>query len=145
MFPYRGGVLARDGVSRPFDQHASGFSRADTVCAIFLQRFKNSKRFYAKLLYTNTNNDGFKKEGNLFPSKIMQQKLMDEFFLQSKIDSSCVNFVEAHSTGTEKGDPEEVAAIDAVFCKNKNREKPLPIGSVKSNMVRICWDVEMKF
>jgi fatty acid synthase, animal type len=98
---------------------------------------KDSKRVYAKLLYSNINNDGFKKEGSTFPSKIMQQKLMDEFFLQSKIDPNCVNFVEAHATGTAKGDPEEVAAIDAVFCKNKNRTKPLPIGSVKSNMVRI--------
>jgi fatty acid synthase, animal type len=127
-------VLDKDGISRPFDQHAAGFSRADAVCAIFLQRMKDSKRVYAKLLYTNINNDGFKKEGSTFPSRIMQQKLMDEFFLQSKIDPNCVSFIEGHSTGTTKGDPEEVAAIDAVFCKNKKRSKPLPIGSVKSNM-----------
>ena len=131
---FRAGVLAEDGYCRPFDQYASGFARADTVCVIFLQRLKNSKRVYAKLLYTNTNNDGFKKEGSTFPSKIMQQKLMEEFFAQSKIDPNCVNFVEAHSTGTKVGDPEEVAAIDAVFCKNGKREKPLPIGSVKSNI-----------
>jgi fatty acid synthase, animal type len=127
--------LAPDGISRPFDENASGFSRSETICAIFLQRIKDSKRVYAKLLYTKANNDGFKQEGSSFPSKIMQQKLMDEFFLQSKIDPNCVNFVEAHATGTAKGDPEEVAAIDAVFCKNNNRLKPLPIGSVKSNMV----------
>lgn len=134
FFFCRAGVLAKDGFCRPFDQFASGFARADTVCVIFLQRLKNSKRVYAKLLYTNTNNDGFKKEGSAFPSKLMQQKLMEEFFAQSKIDPNCVNFIEAHSTGTKVGDPEEVAAIDAVFCKNKNREKPLPIGSVKSNI-----------
>jgi fatty acid synthase, animal type len=127
--------LATDGISRPFDQHASGFVRSETVCAFFLQHLKDSKRVYSKLLYTKVNNDGFKKEGGSFPSRIMQQKLMDEFFLQSKIDPNCVNFVEAHATGTAKGDPEEVAAIDAVFCKNKMRSKPLPIGSVKSNMV----------
>lgn len=85
-------------------------------------------------MYTNSNNDGFKKEGSSFPSKIMQQKLIEEFFKESKIDPSLVNFVEAHSTGTKLGDPEEVSAIDEVFCKNKNRSKPLPIGSVKSNM-----------
>lgn len=96
---------------------------------------KDSKRVYAKLLHSNINNDGFKKEGSTFPSKIMQQKLMEEFFEQSKLDPDCVSFIEAHSTGTQKGDPEEVAAIDAVFCgKNRKRKKPLPIGSVKSNM-----------
>lgn len=101
---------------------------------VFLQRQKNSKRVYAKLCYTNSNNDGFKKEGSSFPSKIMQQQLIEEFFKESKIDPSLVNFVEAHSTGTKLGDPEEVAAIDEVFCKGVNRKKPLPIGSVKSNM-----------
>lgn len=78
--------------------------------------------------------DGFKKEGSSFPSKIMQQQLIEEFFRESKIDPGLINFVEAHSTGTRLGDPEEVAAIDEVFCKNTNRTKPLPIGSVKSNM-----------
>lgn len=101
---------------------------------LFLQRQKNSKRVYAKLCYTNSNNDGFKKEGSSFPSKVMQQQLIEEFFKESKIDPSLVNFVEAHSTGTKLGDPEEVAAIDEVFCKGVNRKKPLPIGSVKSNM-----------
>lgn len=134
LFSGRLGILATDGHCRPFDQHASGFSRADTICVIFLQRQKDSKRVYAKLLHTNSNNDGFKKEGSSFPSKIMQQQLMEEFFKESKIDPSCVNFVEAHSTGTKLGDPEEVSAIDEVFCKNKSRPKPLPIGSVKSNM-----------
>lgn len=126
--------MATDGHCRPFDKDASGFSRADTICVVFLQRQKNSKRVYAKLVYTNSNNDGFKKEGSSFPSKVMQQQLIEEFFKESKIDPSLVNFVEAHSTGTKLGDPEEVAAIDEVFCKNRNRPKALPIGSVKSNM-----------
>lgn len=126
--------MASDGHCRPFDEKASGFSRADTICVVFLQRKKDSKRIYAKLLYTNSNNDGFKKEGSSFPSKVMQKQLIEEFFKESKIDPSLVNFVEAHSTGTKLGDPEEVSAIDEVFCKNKNRPKPLPIGSVKSNM-----------
>lgn len=133
-FLNRLGILATDGHCRPFDEKASGFSRADTICVVFLQRQKNSKRVYAKLIYTNSNNDGFKKEGSSFPSRVMQKKLIEEFFEESKIDPSLVNFVEAHSTGTRLGDPEEVSAIDEVFCKNTNRSNPLPIGSVKSNM-----------
>ncbi|KAG5675543.1 hypothetical protein PVAND_005439 [Polypedilum vanderplanki] len=128
-------ILAPDGeFCRPFDENATGFTRADTISVIFLQRQKDSKRVYAQLMHTNSNNDGFKKEGSSFPSRVMQQKLMEDFFKQSKIDPSLIDFVEAHSTGTRLGDPEEVAAIDEVFCKNKHRKKPLPIGSVKSNM-----------
>lgn len=128
------GILASDGVCRPFDENATGFSRADTICVIFLQKLKDSKRVYANLVYSSSNNDGFKKEGASFPSKIMQQRLIEDFYKTLKFDPGQVNFVEAHSTGTKLGDPEEVAAIDEVFCKNNNRSKELVIGSVKSNM-----------
>lgn len=127
--------MAPDGeFCRPFDENATGFTRADTICCVFLQRKKDSKRVYAQLMYTNSNNDGFKKEGSSFPSRVMQQKLMEDFFRDSKIDPGLVDFVEAHSTGTRLGDPEEVASIDEVFCKSVSRKKTLPIGSVKSNM-----------
>lgn len=128
------GILASDGVCRPFDENATGFSRADTICVIFLQKHKDSKRVYANLVYSSSNNDGFKKEGASFPSKAMQQKLIEDFYNKIKLDPENVNFVEAHSTGTKLGDPQEVAAIDAVFCKNNNRSQELIIGSVKSNM-----------
>lgn len=128
-------ILAPRGeYCRPFDEKASGFTRADTICVVFLQRKKDSKRVYAELLYTNSNNDGFKKEGSSFPSRIMQEKLMEEFFKESKLDPSLVEFIEAHSTGTRLGDPEEIAAIDKVYCKNIKRSQPLAVGSIKSNM-----------
>lgn len=133
-FYNRYGILSADGMSRPFDKNASGFVRAETMSAIFLQRQKDSKRVYAQVLRTMTNNDGYKEEGSSFPSRVMQQKLMEELFIDVKIDPATVGYVEAHCTGTIKGDPEEVAAIDQVFCRSENRQEPLQIGSVKSNM-----------
>lgn len=127
-------MLALDGISRPFDEKASGFVRAETVCVVFLQKFKDSKRVYANLVYSSSNNDGFKKEGTSFPSRMLQQQLMEDFYKKVSVDPLKINFVEAHSTGTRLGDPEEVASIDEVFSKNKNRSKELIIGSVKSNM-----------
>lgn len=58
----------------------------------------------------------------------MQQKLLSEFYDEVQIDPSTLAYVEAHSTGTVVGDPEECQALDNVFCKN--RKKPLPVGSV---------------
>lgn len=40
--------------------------------------------------------------------------------------------MEAHGTGTKVGDPEELQTLDKVFCTG--RERPLFIGSVKSNI-----------
>lgn len=62
----------------------------------------------------------------------MQQKLLAEFYDEIKIDPASLAYVEAHSTGTVVGDPEECQALDNIFCKN--RDKPLPVGSVKSNI-----------
>lgn len=125
-------ILAQDGICQPFDKNAHGYARADTIAMIFIQKAKDSKRIYANVVYTNANNDGFKQEGPSFPSRVLQQRLFDECFLDLKMNPNVVGYVEAHSTGTYFGDAEEVAGIDGAFCKD--RPKPLPIGSIKSNM-----------
>lgn len=71
-------------------------------------------------------------EGSAFPSRVLQQQLFEECFQKIKMNPSLISFVEAHSTGTILGDAEEVAAIDAAYCKE--RTTPLSIGSVKSNI-----------
>lgn len=43
-----------------------------------------------------------------------------------------IGYLEAHSTGTVVGDPEECKAIDNVLCRQ--RQEPLLVGSVKSNV-----------
>lgn len=100
--------------------------------AVFLQKAKTAKRIYAKLLYAKTNCDGHKSDGISFPSRDVQQKLLAEFYSDLQLDAGLVNYVEAHSTGTVISDPEECAALDSVMCRN--RQTPLLIGSVKSNM-----------
>lgn len=126
------GVLATNGFCRPFDVDATGYTRSEAICMLFLQKAKTAKRVYATLLYSKTNCDGYKTEGITYPSGSMQQKLLSEFYDEIGIDPSSLAYVEAHSTGTVVGDPEECAALDNVFCKNRTR--PLPVGSVKSNI-----------
>lgn len=126
------GIIAENGVSRPFDQGSTGYTRAEAVSVIFLQKKSDAVRSYADLVYSKTNNDGFKKEGIVFPSGESQYRLMKGFYEDLKMDPSIVNYVEAHSTGTVVGDPQECQGLDEIFCKN--RTLPLKVGSVKSNM-----------
>ena len=100
---------------------------------MYLQKAKDSKRIYTNLLYSKANCDGYKEEGITYPSGKMQMKLLKEFYEDINIKPSSVDFVEAHSTGTVVGDPEECRALDIVFCTGRDG-KPLPVGSVKSNM-----------
>ncbi|XP_055614202.1 fatty acid synthase-like, partial [Uranotaenia lowii] len=67
-----------------------------------------------------------------YPSGQIQQQLLSEFYKEVDISPNTVNYIEAHSTGTIAGDPEECDAIEKIFCKN--RVEPMLIGSVKSNI-----------
>ncbi|XP_072750690.1 fatty acid synthase-like [Anoplolepis gracilipes] len=126
------GVLSYDGVCKPFDENANGYMRSETISMIYLQKAKRAKRIYATIVHTKTNCDGYKEQGITFPSSEMQRVLLQEFYDECGISPSCLDYLEAHGTATRVGDPEEINAIEKVFCKN--RQTPLLIGSVKSNL-----------
>lgn len=46
---YRLGVLSMDGRSKSFDEAADGYVRAESICAVFLQKSKNARRVYSKV------------------------------------------------------------------------------------------------
>lgn len=124
------GVLAPNGYCRPFDNDASGYTRSEAISCLFLQKAKDAKRIYSTVVYSKTNCDGYKEEGITYPSGRMQMKLLTEFYQDIGIEPNTLDYVEAHSTGTIVGDPEECNALDNIFCNG--RTKPLPVGSVKS-------------
>lgn len=125
-------MVSREGYCKPFDENSSGYVRSEAICCIFLQKRKDAKRIYATLVHSKTNCDGYKDEGIFYPSRRIQKNLMASFYKEINFDTCQIDYVEAHCTGTQVGDPEEVAAIDDVI--GQNREKPLLIGSVKSNL-----------
>jgi len=129
---YLVGVLSPDGYCRPFSTGTKGYSRSETVAAIYIQKAKHAKRIYAICPYAKTNSDGYKEEGITYPSMRMQSTLLKEFYNECGIPTSCLDYIEAHGTGTKAGDVQEINAIDNVLCKN--RESALMIGSVKSNL-----------
>jgi fatty acid synthase len=109
-FFFRLGVLSKDGVCRVFDQDASGYSRGEAIASIFLQKAKNARRIYAQIINTKANSDGFKEQGITFPSSLAQKQLITEIYDESEIHPSELSFLEAHGTGTQVGDPQEVEA-----------------------------------
>ncbi|KAH7948759.1 hypothetical protein HPB49_002004 [Dermacentor silvarum] len=130
---FRLGMLSPDGKCKAFDSDGKGYVRSETVGVFFLQRVSEARRIYAKLIHVKSNADGYKTEGITFPSGKVQEQLLREVYTEAKVDPHKVGYVEAHGTGTKVGDPQELGAISNVFC-GPGREKPLKIGSVKSNM-----------
>uniref|UniRef100_A0A1A9WBK1 Uncharacterized protein n=1 Tax=Glossina brevipalpis TaxID=37001 RepID=A0A1A9WBK1_9MUSC len=126
------GVLAKDGYCRPFDQNGVGYTRSEAISCLFLQRKRDAKRVYASIVYSKTNCDGYKPEGITYPSGKLQEKLLSQFYQEIDVRPEDLGYLEAHSTGTKAGDPEECRAIDNVICSQ--RSKPLLVGSIKSNL-----------
>lgn len=79
FFSFRLGVLAPDGYCRPFDVDATGYTRSEAVCIIFLQKAKDAKRIYSSVLYSKTNCDGRLIPDTLAMEKISLKKFV--FFL----------------------------------------------------------------
>uniref|UniRef100_A0A146M080 Fatty acid synthase n=1 Tax=Lygus hesperus TaxID=30085 RepID=A0A146M080_LYGHE len=126
------GVLSRDGRCKVFDEKANGYCRSEAICAMFLQKKKNSRRVYARVMHVKTNCDGFKDQGITYPSGEIQQCLLQEFYEECDVDPTSLAWIEAHGTGTRVGDPEEIKALVTTFCAG--RKEPLKIGSLKSNI-----------
>ncbi|XP_050353260.1 fatty acid synthase-like [Nymphalis io] len=126
------GVLSADGRCKSFDNNANGYVRSEAIAACLLQKAKDSRRVYAQILHAKTNCDGYKEQGISYPAGESQKLLLKEFYEECSIPPSTLEFVEAHGTGTKVGDPEELKAIDEIFCTG--RSETLMIGSIKSNL-----------
>ncbi|XP_049273356.1 LOW QUALITY PROTEIN: fatty acid synthase-like [Rhipicephalus sanguineus] len=127
------GVLSEDGKCKSFDSNGDGYVRSEVIGCMFLQRFSDARRVYTKVVNVNVNTDGYKLEGMPFPSAIVHEQLLRATYAEANVDPQKVVYVEAHGTGTKVGGPQELEAISNALCPPE-REKPLKVGSVKSNM-----------
>lgn len=128
-------MLNDQGKSYPFDARGAGYGRGEGVASIVLKRLDDALQskdpIRAIICNTAINQDG-KTFGITLPSVEAQEFLERSVFEEADIDPLDMHYVEAHGTGTTAGDLVEMQAIANVLCKN--RERPLYVGSIKSNI-----------
>ncbi|MBU1210553.1 MAG: type I polyketide synthase [Alphaproteobacteria bacterium] len=132
----RAHMLSPTGRIRAFDAAADGFVRGEGVGVVVLRRYEDAlaagDRIYAAIDASAVNQDG--RTGAITePSLESQMAMMRSLSARAGIDPACLDYVEAHGTGTFVGDPIEANAIGTVFGSCE-RDRPLPIGSVKTNI-----------
>ena len=133
-----GGILSKDGHTRPFDADATGTVFADGVAAVVLKRTEDAiadgDNIQAIILGSAVNNDGSLKVGFTAPSIDSQAAVVSEAMTVAGVTPDSIGFVEAHGTGTALGDPIEIEALHQVFRSATEAKRFCALGSLKSNI-----------
>ncbi|WP_315129188.1 type I polyketide synthase [Comamonas antarctica] len=130
-------MLSKRGRCNVFDAAGDGYVRSEGggmfVLKDYDQAVADGDQILAVVANTAVNTDG-RKTGLTVPSPKVQSALLQRAYSQAGIDPAEIDYVEAHGTGTAVGDPIEARAIGDALGKRRPKDKPLLIGSVKSNM-----------
>lgn len=131
------GALSPDGRCYTFDARANGYVRGEgggvVVLKLLSQAIANHDRIYCIIRGSAVNNDG-PSDGFAAPNPRAQEAVLREAYARAGIHPSDVDYVELHGTGTPLGDPIEAAALGVVTGPGRPPERPLRVGSVKTNI-----------
>ena len=133
----RWGMVAPDGRCKTFDAAADGFVRAEGCAVIALKRLSDAlaagDNILAVIRGSAVNSDG-RSSGLTVPHGPAQQAVVRRALEDATLEPDALDYIEAHGTGTPLGDPIEVEALGAVMNGGPRRQKPLLIGSIKTNI-----------
>ncbi|MEH1781707.1 MAG: type I polyketide synthase [Nostoc sp.] len=129
-------ALAPDGRCKTFDVSADGYGQGEGCGMVVLKRLSDAiadgDAILAVIRGSAVNHDG-PSSGLTVPNKMAQKEVIQQALQNARVEPNQVSYVEAHGTGTSLGDPIELESLGAVYGKNRPRNQPLVVGSVKTN------------
>lgn len=130
-------MLSRKGRCNVFDEAGDGYVRSEGAGLFYLKDYDKAladgNQILAVVAGSAVNTDG-RKSGLTVPSADAQAALMTQAYASAGISPADIDYLEAHGTGTPVGDPIESRAIGLALGQVRGADKPLLIGSVKSNI-----------
>ncbi|GAA3078836.1 hypothetical protein GCM10020000_75550 [Streptomyces olivoverticillatus] len=133
------GMPSRGAHTRAFGAGGDGFVPGEGAGAVVLKRLDRAEAdgdtIYAVIRGTGLNHGGG-TGGYTVPNPLAQAALIGATLEGAGVAPGTVDYIEAHGTGTELGDPIELRALALAFGENatSGAQDAVRVGSVKSNI-----------
>ena len=131
-------ALSPTGNSKPFDHNCDGTILGEGLGMVVMKRLDDAERdgdtIYAVVKGVGSSSDG-KGDAIYAPSSPGQKKALEAAYTYAGVSPDTIELLEAHGTGTMKGDAVEAAALTEVYGKHSNGKPSwCALGSVKSQI-----------
>ena len=130
-------ALSPAGHSRAFDAQADGYLRGEGCGVVSLRRLADARQdgdpILAVIRGSAVGHNGA-GSGLTVPNPVAQAQVIRAALQRAGVDPDGLDYLEAHGTGTQLGDPIEMQAIAQVLSDGRDRAEPLLVGSVKTNI-----------
>jgi polyketide synthase PksN len=132
-----GGLLSEDGLCRAFGRGAGGYVPGEGVVALLLKPLAQARRdrdnIYAVVKGSAISHGG-RNSGYAVPNSKAQCDVITAALTRANVDARSIGYIEAHGTGTELGDPIEIAGLNQTFERYNAPLHSCAIGSIKTNI-----------
>ena len=131
------GALSPDGRCKTFDASADGYGRGEGCGVVVLKRLSDAQRDGDRIqavVHGIAVAHGGRGNGLTAPNVRSQAQVIRAALAGAGKKPAEVDYIEAHGTGTQLGDPIEIAALAEVFGPDRPESRPLLVGSAKSNI-----------
>jgi len=129
-------MISPRGRCRTFDASADGYVRGEGCGLVVLKplarALADGDRVLGVIRGSAVNQDG-RSSGLTAPNRFAQQTLLQAALDAAGANAADIGYVECHGTATPLGDPIEIHALREVLGGNRPANRPLALGSVKTN------------